>query len=61
MNCTNCEARTKVEETRDTGDQVTRVRKCPECGWRVTTVEVWADDQTISRAVRRPTENKGQT
>lgn len=58
MNCTNCEAKTIVEETRDSGEQVIRVRKCKTCDWRVTTLETYADEQSIPRAVRRPTEHK---
>lgn len=58
MNCTNCTSKTRVEETRDTGDQVTRVRRCPACGWRVTTVEAYADEQSIPREVRRPSERR---
>ena len=57
MLCPNCEhPRTKVEETRDTGERILRVRRCPECGWRVTTEEHYAEVQSIPRAIRRPTE-----
>ena len=58
MNCTNpdCNLKTVVEETRDTGERVIRVRRCKACGWRVTTEEQYAEMQSIPRSIRKPKE-----
>lgn len=54
MKCPNCKGKTKVEESRGTPDIFYRVRKCVECGWRVTTEERFADNQSIPQSIRKP-------
>lgn len=55
MHCPNCPCtKTRVEETRDAGEAVFRVRRCPVCGWRVTTEEKYAENQIIPRHIRKP-------
>ena len=59
MNCTNpaCDnPKLGVESTIDTGDAVLRIRRCQFCGWRVTTKEDYAEEQSIPAKVRRPRE-----
>lgn len=54
MKCPNCDRTDmRVEETRNTGEVVYRVRRCPGCGWRVTTSEKYADEQALPNTVRR--------
>ena len=55
MLCPNCPCtKARVEETRDAGETVFRVRRCPECGWRVTTEEKYAENQSIPWHIRKP-------
>jgi transcriptional regulator NrdR family protein len=59
MNCTNpaCDnPKIRVESTIDTGDTVLRIRRCQDCGWRVTTKEDYAEQQSIPATIRRPRE-----
>ena len=59
MNCTNpaCNnPKLRVETTIYTGDTVLRIRRCHICGWRVTTSENYADEQSIPASIRRPRE-----
>lgn len=57
--CPECGSSTKVQETR-AGDgnpiYYHRVRKClsKACGGLFTTVEVYAPDQSIPKALRKP-------
>ncbi len=43
MKCPNCEEKTRVTETRDTGDVVYRTRRCDACEWLVRTKEEYID------------------
>jgi transcriptional regulator NrdR family protein len=57
MKCPSCDApKTRVEETRDVGEYVIRVRRCKDklCGWRVTTEEHYAEMQSIPNKIRKP-------
>lgn len=39
MLCPECDSKLKVYDTSDAGDEVYRLRECPECGHRLYTVE----------------------
>ncbi len=43
MKCPSCGEKTRVTETRDTGDVVYRTRRCDACEWLVTTKEEYID------------------
>lgn len=61
MKCPNCgRDDMRVQETRDAGETVYRVRKCrdTDCGWLVTTEEKYAEQQSIPMRVRRPSRKK---
>lgn len=61
MDCPNCGRHDmRVQETRDIGPKVIRVRKCrdPECGWLVTTWEVYAEHQSIPHRIRKQRRKK---
>ena len=48
MKCPGCGEKTRVTETRDTGDVVYRTRRCDACEWLVTTKEGAEGPATIS-------------
>lgn len=53
MDCPVCGKKTKVNETRDTGDKVYRTRRCEPCDWLLTTLEVVIDD-VIPHEAKKP-------
>lgn len=50
MICPECDGKTKVVDSRVVEENVFRIRKCVECGYRFCTEELLIDDKETERA-----------
>jgi transcriptional regulator NrdR family protein len=53
MKCPKCHSRAKIYDARQRLDKVWRRHECPNCGFRFTTYETYAQDYTKPRAYIR--------
>ena len=62
MKCTECGTKTQVTRTLALGDEILRVRKCPNCKWLYNTREQYTyEDHAIYHQIYEKQKQQGPT